>query len=97
MIRHCVMVKFRDEATPDQVADLIAALEALPQLVPEIRSYSVGPDAGLNDGNFDLVVVGDFDDVAGYRAYAANPDHVRVIETHLRPIVAQRTAVQYER
>ena len=47
-------------------------------------------------GNFDLAVVADCDDVAGYRAYATHPAHLAVIAERIRPILADRAAVQYE-
>ena len=46
-------------------------------------------------GNFDLAVVADFDDEAGYRVYATNPEHLTVIAERIRPILADRAAVQY--
>ena len=75
---------------------LLEALGELPGLVPEVRSYSIGVDAGLGEGNFDLVVVADFDDTDGYAAYSANADHQRVLAELIRPILAERAAVQYE-
>lgn len=96
MIRHCVLLEWADHATPGQRAAVPEALADLPGLIPEIRSYVVGPDAGLNEGNHDLAVVADFDDVEGYRTYATHPEHVRVIEQHIAPILAGRAAVQFE-
>ena len=57
----------------------------------------IGADARINDGNFDFVVVADFDDVNGYLVYRDHPDHhVAVITDHIRPILAERCAVQHE-
>jgi hypothetical protein len=52
--------------------------------------------AGLVDGNFDLAVVAEFDDAAGYRAYAVNADHQALIAERIKPVVAQRSAVQFD-
>ena len=49
----------------------------------------------MNEGNYDLVVVADFDDVDGYLVYRDHPDHQAVIAEHIRPILADRAAVQY--
>lgn len=95
MLRHVVMMQLTAEATDEDAAAIVAGLETLPALVPEIRSYSVGRDAGLAEGNFDIVVVGDFDDEAGFAAYGANADHIAVITERIRPFMANRTAVQY--
>ncbi len=95
MLRHVVMMRLTDEATEADREAIVDGLRGLPALVPEIRSYSVGVDAGLAEGNFDLVVVGDFDDDEGYAAYSANADHQDVIATRIRPFLAERAAVQY--
>jgi hypothetical protein len=95
MLRHVVMMQFAPHATDEDVDAIMRGLRALPSLVPEIRTYSFGLDAGLVEGNFDLVVVGDFDDVDGYLAYAANADHQALIAERIKPFVTGRSAVQY--
>jgi Stress responsive A/B Barrel Domain len=97
MFRHVVMLSWNESATADERAAVRTGLESLPPLIPEIRSYRVGVDAGLAPaGNFDLVVVADFDDVAGYVAYRDHPAHQAVIAERIRPILASRAAVQHE-
>lgn len=89
------MMKLSESATDDDRTAIVDALQGLPAVVPEIRSYSVGLDAGLVEGNFELVVVGEFDNVDDYQAYSANSDHQEVIATLIRPFLAERSAVQY--
>ncbi|MFN3216757.1 MAG: Dabb family protein [Acidimicrobiales bacterium] len=96
MFRHVVMMKWTEESTPEQRSAAIEAVRGLSAVVPTVRALSCGTDAGVAEGNFDFVAVVDFDDVAGYQAYASHPDHVQVITELLRPIAAQRAAVQYE-
>ena len=55
----------------------------LPGRIPEIRGYTIGTDAGVNEGNFDLVIVADFDDVDGYVVYRDHADHQAVIREHI--------------
>jgi hypothetical protein len=94
VIRHVVCLTWTAEATAAQRAAVIDALRELPARIPEIRSYEVGADLGLQEGNADLVVVAGFDDESGYRAYAAHPAHQRILREMIRPIMAGRTAVQ---
>ena len=96
MFRHVVMLRWVAGATPEQREAVRSGLVGLPARIPEIRSYTVGTDARVNDGNFDLVVVADFDDVDGYLVYRDHPDHVAVISERIRPILADRAAVQHE-
>ena len=96
MFRHVVMMKLSDTSTEADLDAIIEGLGTLPPLVPEIRSYSIGKDLNVQDGSFDLVIVADFDDRAGFDAYNANEDHLDVIARVIKPHMAQRSAVQYE-
>lgn len=96
MFRHVVVFRFKAEATDAQKVALRDDLAALPGQIPELRRYVFGDDAGLADGNFDFAVVADFDDVAAYRAYAEHPAHQSLIADRIRPILAERVAVQYD-
>ena len=95
MLRHVATFTWNDSATPAALDEIVAALRALPGEIPELRAYHLGPDAGLVDGNADFAIVADFDDVAGWHAYQANPVHQAVRE-RMRPLIASRVAVQYE-
>jgi hypothetical protein len=95
MFRHVVMMRFTPESTPAQVAAMQARLSRLPELIPEIRNYVIGNDARVNDGNYDFVIVADFDDVDDYLAYRDHPDHQAAIAESIRPILADRVAVQH--
>ena len=96
MFRHVVMMKLGESSTPDDLTAIIDGLRTLPDLVPEIVSYSVGRDLDVQEGSFDLVIVADFDDRAGFDAYNANQDHLDVIAERIRPHMAERSAVQYQ-
>ena len=95
MIRHVSVLTFRDDATPEQLAAVAGALRALPARIPELRDYRVGPDLGIDAGNGSFVVIGDFDDEAGYRTYRDHPDHLAVAREHILPILTGRRAAQY--
>jgi hypothetical protein len=97
MFRHVVMLRWKTEATPDQRAAVEAGLAALPVRIPEIREYAIGTDARVNEGNYDLVIVADFDDVDGYLVYRDHADHQAVLREHIAPILAERAAVQHHR
>jgi len=93
--RHVVVLKFNDDATDAQRAEIVAALHTLPTTIRSLRSYVVGLDAGVDQGNASLAVVADFDDVDGYVEYRDDPVHRRIIAELIRPILASRTAVQH--
>lgn len=96
MIRHCVLLRFTDDATDGQRQALLDGLVTMPERIDAIERYDFGVDAGLGDGNWDLAVTADFADEAGYRAYAQDPAHVELIRERIKPILADRVAVQFE-
>ena len=97
MFRHVALFRWTEDSTDEQRSAVRSALAELPALIPELRDYRFGPDAGLDPGrNFDFAVVADVDSVEDYRAYSGHPAHVRVLTELLRPILADRAAVQYE-
>lgn len=96
MIRHTVMFRWTPNWTDDQRVAVENALGELPGVVPTIRSYHFGSDIGVNEGNFDFVVVADFDDVEGFLVYRDHPQHQWVIAELIAPFIETRNAVQYE-
>ena len=96
MFRHVVTFRWNGDSTPDHVAALERALSELPALLPDLRRYAYGTDAGINEGNYDFAVVAEFDDSDGYLAYRDNDEHARIIQTHIAPYLESRTVVQFD-
>jgi hypothetical protein len=96
MIRHMVAFRWTEAATAEQKAAVSAELSRLPSLVPTVRSFELGTDIGVNETNGDFAVCASFDDLDGYLVYRDNPDHQRMIRDLIRPITAERLAVQFE-
>ena len=97
MLRHVVLFTWKVDVSDVEVRAFAEGLAALPDNIPEIRSYRFGPDVGLaGGGNDDFALVADFDDAEAYRRYAEHPAHRHFIAEHLWPILGGRHAVQYE-
>ena len=94
MFRHIVVFRFVEGASAEQVAAVSQALATLPNAIPELRRYHLGADAGLVEGNWHYGVVAEFDDEAGWQRYRDHPEHLRIIAEKIRPILAERAAVQ---
>ena len=90
------MFRWTPEATQEQKRRVAAELSRLPALLPVLRAYRMGTDLGVNEGNFEWAAVADFDDLEGYLTYRDNPEHRDIIAEFIRPIVAERAAIQYE-
>jgi hypothetical protein len=96
MFRHVVMFRWNDTVDDDDLAAVGAGLDALAAEIAEIAAFAHGPDVGVNDGNYDYVVVGDFRSLDDYNVYRDHPAHRRFITDLIAGRVAERSAVQYE-
>ena len=96
MIRHTVLFSWADDVTSEQVDAMVVELTTRVATLPTIAAYRHGPDLGLSDGNADYAIVAEFASTEDYVEYRDHPDHVEVITQSIKPLVAQRMAVQYE-
>ena len=96
MFRHVVNFRWNSQSSPEHVAALEEALSGLLALLPELRRYSFGSDAGINEGNYEFAVVAEFDNAEGYLVYRDNDEHARIIQTHIAPYLDSRTVVQFD-
>ncbi|MCB0969090.1 MAG: Dabb family protein [Ilumatobacter sp.] len=94
--RHVVMFQFAEHVDAEHIERLRNGFDALPAQIEEIRSYVHGSDVNISEGNYDYVVVADFDNVHGFIAYRDHPKHVLLIEELIKGHVANRAAVQYQ-
>lgn len=96
MIMHVATFTWRPEATNDDIVAINEALTSLPDLIPELISYNFGPDLGLREGNADFAVVAVLESPETLAGYLDHPEHVRVLNEFIRPLIATRQAVQIE-
>ncbi|HEX3925137.1 MAG TPA: Dabb family protein [Streptosporangiaceae bacterium] len=96
MLRHVVLFDWIPQATDQQKKRVTDELRTLPPLMTGLRSFLVGPDAAIVDGNYSFAVVADFDDAPSYLAYRGHPAHRAIVEQVINPITRQRAGVQYE-
>ena len=95
MIRHCVLLTLIDGVDDATLSRLESTLADLAQL-PMINAYRFGRDLGLAEGNVDFAIIADFATEADYQAYAQDPTHLAVLAEHIKPLVAERKALQFE-
>lgn len=77
MIRHVVLVRFRDDIAPGEIAAIFDALGDLRRLLPGMRTFQRGPNVsqeGLGRGHTHGFTI-DFDDAAARDTYLALPEH----------------------
>ena len=96
MIRHIVLLKFKEETSAEDLSSIKASLKTMPAEISEIANYSFGPDLCVSPNTADLGIVADFDSVEKFEAYAKHPHHVAAIKNVIKPHVVQKTAMQFE-
>lgn len=92
MIRHIVMWKFRPGTEAEQAA-FLEGLRGLMGVVPQLRGCEVARNVG--QGNYDAVLVSDFDSLEDLAAYKADPRH-QAVSALCKSIRTDRVAVDYE-
>jgi hypothetical protein len=77
----------------EQSARIAGSLEALVGQIDGLRSLTVGADV-VGAGNWDIVLIADFDDVEAIDRYQVHPEHVTAAG-YIRSVVAQRSCVDF--
>lgn len=96
MIRHIALLTFAEGTTDAHVRAIESALATLPGRLPQLHRYAIGRDLAINEGNASFGVVAEFANVDDYLAYRDDAEHRRIIAELVAPVLAARTAVQYE-
>lgn len=92
MIRHVVMWKFKPD-THKEMEEFLTGLQGLYGVIPQIRAQQVG--INCVEGNYDAVLISDFDSLADLETYKKDPRHVAV-SALCKAIRTDRVAVDYE-
>ena len=80
----------------ENVAITKAMLEALPEKIDWIRASTVAVNSmDAPDGNWDLILISDFDSFDYLKRYSVHPDHVAV-GNFMKPVRSDRSCVDFE-
>jgi valyl-tRNA synthetase len=99
MVRHIVMFKLKEFASPDEkkarMREIKEALESLEDKIDILRSIRV--DQNINPSEtWDLVLTAELDSLGDVQVYAHHPEHVAVSDNLIAPVKAGRACVDYE-
>ncbi len=99
MIKHIVMWRLKEEAAgvsrTENAARIKTELEALVGRIPEILELEVGINLKEDPAAADVVLVSTFNSLETLAAYAAHPDHQKVVP-FIKEVVSDRSVVDYE-
>jgi len=77
VLRHVVLFKFKEEVTPAQVQEVVAAFGALPSKIETIEDFEWGTDVGVENlaAGFTHCFIVTFRSAAGRDVYLPHPAH----------------------
>ncbi len=96
LLRHVVMFKFKTDATPAQIDEVVKAFGELPQQIDTIHSYEWGTNNSpeMLDKGFTHLFFVTFQDEAGRATYLPHPAHKAFVEK-LKPILEEPMVIDY--
>jgi hypothetical protein len=96
MVHHMVLFKLRPDCTDQQRDDFLKALKGLKEHIGVITDLSAGPNFAERNKGFEYglsVFVKSRSDLATYQEH---PEHQRVLNQYIKPILDDIVAVDYE-
>jgi uncharacterized protein YcaQ len=95
VVDHLVFFAVKEDASQEEVDDLLSSIRALRDDVPSTVDLSVGEDFTGRSGGYTHGLLARFTDRAGLREYMEHPAHLSVVEK-LETTTTGRIVVDYE-
>lgn len=96
MLRHVVLLKWKEGTSEQAIDNLTAEFSKLPVLIPQIRSFSFGPSAGIYKESLDYALVADFESEIDFKTYVMSEAHQVLMKNFTSPILDSYHATQFE-
>lgn len=96
MIVHIVMFQFKEENKKPNIIQAKQMLENLMGAVPTLKSMDVGLNFSQEERAMDLSIITTFESKQGLDAYAAHPEHLKVVD-FIKTVVEYSKVVDYSR
>jgi hypothetical protein len=96
MIRHHVAFSFRDGASAEARAALLADLEELPHHFPTMQRFALGRNISRRDDTYEYAFSVEFESEDQLVAYLDSARHEAFVAERFRPLVARRAIVSFE-
>ena len=80
MVDHLVLFAVKEDASEEDVEDLLSSLAALKDEVSSVVDFSVGEDFSGRAGDYTHALFARFEDREGLQEYLGHPEHLAVVE-----------------
>ncbi len=95
MVDHLVFFAVGEDASAEEVEDLVASIRGLKDGVPATVDLTVGEDFSGRSGEYTHALFARFEDAAGLQEYMQHPAHLAVVEK-LDATTTGRIVADYE-
>jgi hypothetical protein len=99
MVRHIVMFKLKEFASPDEkqakMKEIKNGLESLAGKIDVLRFIQVDFNINYSE-TWDLILTTELDSLDDVEVYARHPEHIAVVKKLISPVKADRACVDYE-
>jgi len=96
MVEHLVILKFKEDSTPEQIDAFVEKARGLKDKIEGVVDLSVGANYTDRSQGFTHGVCVRFTDKAALEHYLPHPDHQEVVQNYIKPIVDDLIVVDYE-
>jgi hypothetical protein len=80
MIDHLVFIAVKEDASPEDVEDLISSIRGLRDTVPGVVDLTVGENFSERSGGYTHGLFARFETREDLQRYMKHPDHLAVVE-----------------
>ena len=94
MIDHLVFLAANEDASPEDIEDLIASIRSLKESVPGVVDLSAGENFSPRSGGYTHGIFVRFETREDLQGYMQHPDHLAVVEKLDR--LTTRIVIDYE-
>jgi antibiotic biosynthesis monooxygenase (ABM) superfamily enzyme len=94
VIDHLVFLSVREEASPEDIEDLISSIRGLKGTVPGVVDLTMGENFSPRSGGYTHGLFVRFESVEDLQEYMKHPDHLSVVEK--LDALTDRIVVDYE-
>jgi hypothetical protein len=94
MIDHLVFLVAREDASPEDIEDLISSIRGLNDTVPGVVDLTVGENFSERSGGYTHGIFVRFESREDLQGYMKHPDHLAVVEK--LDALTTRIVVDYE-
>jgi hypothetical protein len=97
MVEHIVLFRWKEEATSEQIEQVMKGLRRLKEVIPGILDLSCGEDFSGRAQGYTHGLVAQFTDEDALKAYGPHPAHRQVVEEQIAPIREMVLGFDYHR